>query len=94
MTNIINKLKANFSFSSVSIIISILLIGGFNEFISCFLSAIFMIFILVLAIRKGKINLYFNTISFFIIFTVVAYLVTAVWAIDSGKANAYKRRNA
>ena len=62
------------------------LFGLFHEFIACFVSAIFLIYILVETIRQKSITLSYGT-SFLAVAVIVAgYLLSAFWAIDKGMA--------
>lgn len=87
---ICNKLKNCFKercdFSDIVLLITFLLIGGFNEYVSCLVTIALTVYLFI-KIRKNKglyINLSLMSVS---LATVIAfYGLTALWAIDSGMA--------
>ena len=73
-------------FSDMILLLSFILVGGFNDYIACLISAVllFALFFRVLKRKKLEIRLNLLTVS---VFTIVGfYALTMLWAIDSGMA--------
>ncbi len=86
MIKIISALKKHLTFSDFILLLSALLIGSFNEFVSCILSVILTVY-LVLKIRKDKrLEIKSNLISISVTLICLMYGITSLWAIDSGMA--------
>ncbi len=65
---------------------SLVLIGCFHEEISCLVSCLLSVALIVYQIKEKKILIKINLITISIFSIVFGYLITALWAIDNGVA--------
>lgn len=79
----ISKLK-NIRFSGVVLMFSLVLVGGFNEYISCTLSAAMLVYLLIKMQRNGALSIPTGLQFFTIAALAAAYGWTCLWAIDPG----------
>lgn len=86
MIKIISAIKKQLSFADFILLLSTLLIGSFNEFVSCILSTALTVYIFLKLKTNKQITLKLNALSISIALICLMYGVTALWAIDSGMA--------
>ena len=79
-------LKEKLRFTDVIFIISIFLVGGFNEHISCLISCAFLIYFFVRIAQNGEIRIQKSLLALSIVLICLFYLLSCFWAIDSGMA--------
>ena len=80
------KIGAYCDFSDIVLLLSFIFIGGFNDFLACFISIALLVYLLFKICKNGilEIRLNFLTIACFCI--SLFYGLTIFWAIDSGMA--------
>jgi len=83
---IFDKLKQHFSFADIILFLSVILIGSFNEFAACILSAVLCVYIFLKLKKEKKINIKINVLSISITLICLMYGITILWAVDSGMA--------
>lgn len=85
---IIMKKAGNFklNFQSIFLLLSMLSIGLFHEFLSCIASAALCVYLLIMVRKNGSIKFMLNTASISIVLISLFYGITIFWAIDSGMA--------
>lgn len=86
MVIIISKYTKQFSFADIILLISVLLIGSFNEFVGCILSIVLTVYIFFRLKSSKKLTIKLNALSVSIALICLMYGITALWAIDSGMA--------
>ena len=86
MIDILSKLKQQFSFADIVLFVSVLLIGSFNEFAGCVLSAILTVYIFLKLKKSKEITIKVNALSFSLLLICFMYGITILWAVDSGMA--------
>ena len=77
---------AKFNFTDFILWGSLLLVGGFHEYISCALAAAMCIYLLVRIGKGEKLRLKKGLFSIAVCVICVAYGATCLWAVDSGMA--------
>lgn len=83
---IFSKLKQQFSFIDIFLFVSVILIGGFNEFAGCILSIILTIYIFLKLKNNKQLTIKLNPLSISISLICLMYAVSILWAVDSGMA--------
>lgn len=83
---ILNKYMLKLNFSSIFLVISLLFMGLFHEFLSCIASVILCAYLLTAALKNGSIKFNLNLSSISIAAIVSFYGLSALWAVDSGMA--------
>lgn len=83
---ILNKYKLKLNFSNIFLVISLLFMGLFHEFLSCIASVILCAYLLTAALKNGSIKFNLNLSSISIAAIVSFYGLSALWAVDSGMA--------
>ncbi len=80
------KIGAYCDFSDIVLLLSFIFIGGFNDFLACFISIALLVYLIFKICKNGilEIRLNFLTIACFCI--SLFYGFTILWAIDSGMA--------
>lgn len=73
-------------FAEIILIVSLLLLGLFYEVYSCAASVAMLVWLLIKLIKKSEIKVYLNLTSISICIIVFSYLISSIWAIDSGMA--------
>lgn len=75
-----------FNFSDLVLLLSFIIVGGFNDFLSCLISValLFNLFIKIKNNCSFKININLLSVSVFCV--VIFYGLTVFWALDSGMA--------
>lgn len=74
------------NFQRVFLLLSIIAVGLFHEFLSCAASAALCMYLLITARKNGSIKFKLNIASVSIILISLFYGLTALWAVDSGMA--------
>lgn len=80
------KVKEDFNFINIFMMISLMSVGLVNEFLSCVASIALCTYLGYLFVRNGKIYFYLNLTSITISTIVLFYGFSAFWAVDSGVA--------
>ncbi len=78
--------KKNSNSAQALLLLACLLSGGFNEYISCALSALISAVLTVRLIRSRALTLNVNIVSISITAILLGYLITTFYALDSGMA--------
>lgn len=65
---------------------ALLLTGGFNEYISCMLAAAASVFLIIKIIKNRELIFNVNITSVSVVILAVGYLLTTIYALDSGMA--------
>ena len=65
---------------------TVVCIGAFHEYLSCFVSVVLSILLIVFCIFNKKMLVQFDLTSVFLYITVSLYGLSSLWAIDSGMA--------
>lgn len=86
MIKIISEFKKQLSFADFVLVLSALLIGSFNEFASCIISAVLTVYIFLKLKKEKLIHIKLNLLSVSVGLICLMYGVTALWAIDAGMA--------
>ena len=81
----ISELK-KYNFIDFLLLCSLVLLGGFNEYISCFLSVFLTGYLLYKIFKNNSIHIKINLMNISVALISVMYGLTAFWAIDSGMA--------
>ena len=68
------------------LVVAMLLVGGFHEYISCALSAVLCCYLIYKIDQNGKIIIHRNLLSLAVSVVVGFYLLSCLWAVDSGMA--------
>lgn len=84
--NIFSKILKYFSFGDIIFFISILLIGGFNEFVACILSLILTGYLFLKLKKTKRLSIKINTLSVSIGLICLMYGITVLWSVDRGMA--------
>lgn len=80
------KVKNQFIFSDIVLLLSIFCVGGFNEHISCLISCLISVYFLVKIFTRKEIKFQANLFSVSITVLCLFYGLTCFWAIDAGMA--------
>lgn len=72
-------------FTGIVLFISLLFVGGFHEYFSCFLSLVILILLIIIN-KKRKLLFYLNLTSASILSIVIFYGFSVFWAVDYGMA--------
>ena len=81
---VLKDFKIKFAFSEIILLLSIICVGGFNEYISCLISCITSVYFFIKVFSKKEIRLQVNLFSISIIVLSLFYGLTCFWAIDAG----------
>ena len=79
-------LKDNFSFVEIVLLLTFFAVGGFNEFISCYLSVAFSGYLFFKILRNKELCIKVNLMSVAVAVIVLFYGFSVLWALDSGMA--------
>ncbi len=82
---IAKKLKS-LQISDIFLMLSIICVGGFHEYISCILAVAMSVYLLVKVKRQKQFVFYFNFLSISVISICLFYGLTCLWAVDKGMA--------
>ncbi len=74
------------SVSDIILFLSLILVGSFNEYISCLISVVLLLIFLVRTLRYKHLSINFNLQFISVLAIVVFYGLTCFWAVDSGMA--------
>lgn len=80
------KMQSWCTFSDIVLLLSLVLVGGFNEYLSCVIAVALLICLLLKIHRSGCFKVTVNWLSVAVAVMVVFYGLTIFWAIDSGMA--------
>ncbi len=83
---IIKKIMKNTLFTDWIILISLIFVGCFNEYISCVISVLLSIFIMIKIISNKKAIIKINIITITVAIITLAYFISIFYALDSGMA--------
>ena len=81
---VLKDFKIKFAFSEIILLLSIICVGGFNEYISCLISCITSVYFFIKVFSKKEIRLQVNLLSISIIVLSLYYGLTCFWAISAG----------
>lgn len=81
-----NKEIKKLGFAEIITAVSLLCVGTFHEYISCFLSVAMLIYIIVRAAAKKSLRLFINITSVSVFCIPLFYALSVFWAIDGGMA--------
>lgn len=73
-------------FSNAILFLSLLLVGGFNEFIACFISIVLSVYLFIKIQKERCFKIKINLLSASLMLIVVFYGLSVLWAVDSGMA--------
>ncbi len=79
------KMKA-LSFSEFVLFAALFFVGVFHVYLSCALSVVLLIRLLICFHKKGELTFRTDTTMIFISVLVLSYAIVSLWAIDSGMA--------
>ena len=82
----LSLMKEKLRFTDIIFIISIFLVGGFNEHFSCLLSCVFSAYLFLKIAKKGKLVIEKSIFALSITLISSFYFLTLFWAIDFGMA--------
>ncbi len=82
----LSLVKEKLRFTDIIFIISIFLVGGFNEHFSCLISCVFSVYLFLRIAKTGKIVIEKSIFALSISLIVAFYFLTLFWAIDFGMA--------
>lgn len=85
MTKLKDKLKT-ISSTQVIFVLAVILAGGFNEYISCFLGVLCGVMLIIKLIKNRTMTLFINPVTISAAIILLGYLVTTFYAVDSGAA--------
>lgn len=74
------------SFAEIILVLSLLLIGLFYEAFSCAASVVMLVWLFIKLVKKTEFKIHINLISASIYIIVLSYLISSIWAVDSGTA--------
>ena len=80
------KNKPKIGFSEVSLLFTLLFTGGFNEYISCAVSTLLCVFLIIKIAQQKCVKLRVNLVFIGVCVTTLFYLISTFYAIDSGMA--------
>ncbi len=90
MTAFLKRLGATIGercdFSDIVLLSSLVLVGGFNDFVSCIISVALLVFLLVKIAKEKRLQININLLSISVFTMVCFYGLVSFWAIDSGMA--------
>ncbi|MBR3144664.1 MAG: O-antigen ligase family protein [Clostridia bacterium] len=81
-----DKTKCIFNNTEFILYFSLAFIGCFNEYISCIVSVLLIINIIITLIKRKQISFVFNSLSAFLLCLCAFYFLSFFWAIDKGMA--------
>ena len=84
--NYVGKIIKNIKSLDIVLLLSIILSGGFNEFVSCIITVVISAFLIAKIVKKQLFVLKINFVSVAILSLVLGYLFTVIYAIDTGMA--------
>ena len=73
-------------FADVMLMLSLLIVGGFNEYVSCILSIAMLVYLFVKMRKERHLTVRVNLLSVSVAVMVLFYGLTIFWAVDSGMA--------
>lgn len=80
------KIKTKYSFTDLFLLLSFILFGSFNEFVSAALSVALLIFLILRIRRTSVLKFKKSILTLFYLLLPIFYGLTAFWAIDKGMA--------
>ncbi len=80
------QLKTKISAADIILLLSVLLVGGFNEYIACLLSAAITIVLTLKLIKNKGLKLRMGLMSGAVALICLMYGISALYAVDSGTA--------
>lgn len=85
MNSILKKTK-EFGFLPIIFLISLIAVGCFHDFVSCLFSILLSAYIIIKILKEKKLVLKLNNAFISTLIITVFYLLSVIWAIDSGMA--------
>lgn len=79
-------LSKNLNFISAALMMCVILTGGFNDYLSCFFSTVFLCFLAVKIIKNKTAVIYPNLQFIASVLIAVSYFAVMFWAVDKGMA--------
>ncbi|MBQ9965301.1 MAG: O-antigen ligase family protein [Clostridia bacterium] len=76
----------HYVFCDAIFLLSLLAVGGFNDFVSAIISVAFLVFLFIKLSREKSLRININLLSISVFVMVCFYALTVFWAIDSGMA--------
>lgn len=76
----------HYVFCDTIFLLSLLAVGGFNDFVSAIISVAFLVFLFIKLSREKSLRININLLSISVFVMVCFYALTVFWAIDSGMA--------
>lgn len=73
-------------FCDIVFLLSLLAVGGFNDFVSCIISSVLLIFLFIKLSKEKRLQININLLSLSVFTIVLFYLLSCLWAIDAGMA--------
>ena len=80
------KIKTQYSFADGILLVALLLVGGFHEYISCFLGAAMSIWLLVKLAQQKQLRIRKDLLTSSVVAICLCYGLTCLWGIDRGMA--------
>lgn len=80
------KILKEYCFTDYLLLTAIILLGGFNEFVSCFLSVLMSAYLIYKIRKEKKLVIGKNLQSLFIMMIPLLYGISCLWAVDRGMA--------
>ena len=81
-----SSIKRTITFPEIVLAVSLLFIGTFHEYLSCAVSLMILIWMVVKIAKNGSIRFYINMPSISILALISFYLLSCFWAVDAGMA--------
>lgn len=73
-------------FADVLLMLSLLIVGGFNEYVSCILSVAMLVYLFIKMQKERHLTVRINLLSLSVAVLVLFYGLTIFWAVDAGMA--------
>lgn len=84
--NLKTKFREYFDFSDIVLLLSFILVGGFNDYLACLISIALLVNLFIKVIKNKSFKININLLSIAVFTIVLFYGLTIFWAIDSGMA--------
>lgn len=78
--------KNDIGFAETFLVVSIFVVGLFNDFLCCFSASVLFIYLCVSVIKRKKITLYLNLTGISVVIIGLFFFLSVLWAVDGGAA--------
>jgi len=80
------RINEHCDFSDVILLLSFILVGGFNDYLACLISAVLLFFLIFKILKQKSFQIRLNLLTVSVFAVVGFYALTMLWAIDTGMA--------